>query len=238
MITMGDIIVLSILAAGVAWSLGRKKLTVAAAITGALLGWGLYWGAGYAGLAMMTVFFIAGTVATSWKKAEKYPLKPAEGLHQTRNMGQVLANAGVAGLAAGALLLWPGGGSVLRIMIAAAFSAASADTLASELGMVYGRRFYNILSLRPDEKGRDGVVSVEGFLFGIGGSVLIALVYAIGYGSFAAGPLAVIVIAGTIGNIMDSVLGATVERAGLFSNDLVNFFNTLTATLIAGLLAA
>ena len=52
-----------------------------------------------------------------------------------------------------------------------------------------------------------------------------------------AGAILTITVAGTIGNLADSVLGATLERAGVLSNDGVNFFNTLTAALVAGCLA-
>ena len=230
-------IVALILLAGVVFSLVRKKLTVAGALTGALLGYILYIGGGYAGLAMMTIFFVLGTAATSWKKSEKRALKPDEGAEQTRTAGQVLANAGAAGMAAMGAWLIPSRADLFQLMIAGAFASATADTLSSELGMVYGRRFFNIVTWRPDRKGLDGVVSMEGLLIGVAGSLVIAGVYAIGVRRFGMKETAVILIAGTIGNLCDSVLGAVMERKGFLSNDAVNFFNTLTAALVAGLLS-
>jgi hypothetical protein len=148
--TLSNGIVLGILLAGLLFSIGRKKLTVPAALTGAVLGWVIYAGGGFTGLAMMTAFFILGTAATSWKKDRKSDVREPAAHQPTRTIGQVLANAGVAGLA-GLLNLQPGGHEVLLwIVIAGCFASATADTLSSELGMVYGRRFFNIMTGRTD----------------------------------------------------------------------------------------
>jgi uncharacterized protein (TIGR00297 family) len=246
-----DISVILILVAGMAFSLRWKKLTVAAAITGAAIGWLIYAGAGYTGLTMLTVFFILGTAATSWKRNEKrippgstYP-SPGSGYQPTRHAGQVIANAGIAAIAGLLMICFPPWRPLLKVMMAASLASAAADTLSSELGMVYGRRFYNILTGRRDQKGLDGVISIEGLLFGLAGSAIIALLYIagnhfqdaagnhIGYSRFF-----IILLAGTIGNLADSLLGATLERRHLISNDIVNFGNTLVAALAAGALAA
>jgi uncharacterized membrane protein len=259
---INDISVILILAAGVVFSLRWKKLTVAAAVAGAAIGWLIYAGAGFTGLSLITVFFILGTAATSWKKNEKrlqpgtpsdlpdaprdwpdappHPpetFPPGSGYQATRHAGQVIANAGVAAIT-GLLMAWlPHEKPLLKVMMAASFAAAAADTLSSELGMVYGRRFYNILTGKPDQKGLDGVISVEGLLFGLAGSVIIAILYATGNNSWDS-RFFIILLAGTIGNLIDSLLGATLERRQLLSNDAVNFFNTLAAALAAGALAA
>jgi len=41
-----------------------------------------------------------------------------------------------------------------------------------------------------------------------------------------------IIIAGTAGNLTDSILGAVLERRGIIGNNMVNFLNTLTAALL------
>jgi uncharacterized protein (TIGR00297 family) len=116
--------------------------------------------------------------------------------------------------------------------MAACFSSATADTLSSELGTVYGRKFYRITTLRPDKKGLDGVISFEGTLIGLCGSAVIAALYAIPYnGQF----FTTVVLAGTAGNLADSFLGAVWERKGRLSNDAVNFLNTLVAGIAGAL---
>ena len=241
-----------LLLAGIITSIFLKKLTFAAAITGGLLGWAIYAGGGYRGLLFIAVFFLSGTVATSWKKKEKSSIRANAGFQSTRTTGQVIANAGVAALAGGLSLLFPAWKDILLLMMAGSMSAAMADTLSSELGMVYGRRFYNILTGKPDEKGLDGVISLEGLLIGVAGSALIAVIYILGQPAHIPGlpahtpgfpasqpwirPFEVIVLAGTLGNLADSLLGALLERRGRLSNNAVNFLNTLVGALAAGLL--
>jgi len=107
------------------------------------------------------------------------------------------------------------------------------------------RRFYNILTGKQDQKGLDGVISIEGLLFGLAGSTIIALLYTAGNHFLDAADnhagysrFFIILLAGTIGNLADSLLGATLERRHLISNDIVNFGNTLVAALAAGALTA
>jgi len=117
-------------------------------------------------------------------------------------------------------------------MIACSLSAATADTISSELGSLYGKKFLNIITFRADRRGENGVVSIEGFVFGILGSSLIAIAYGITE-EFRWKDMLIIVIAGTIGNLVDSVLGATLERNGKIKNDGVNFLNTVSASIFA-----
>jgi uncharacterized membrane protein len=78
------------------------------------------------------------------------------------------------------------------------------------------------------------VISLEGTIIGIVGSFLVALVTSLGYGWGV--HILWIVIAGTVGNLTDSLLGATMERRGLLPNDLVNFLNTLVGAVVMFLL--
>ncbi|TFF35634.1 DUF92 domain-containing protein [Mucilaginibacter psychrotolerans] len=206
-----------------------RKLTLKGTLTGGLIAIAIFIGAGAMGVALLATFFVLATLATAWKKITKGKTHP-----QIRNVAQVLANGGLAALLAVLIFIMPAYGNLLAILLAAALSSATADTLSSELGVVYGRRHYHIITFKPDERGRDGVISLEGTLIGVAGSTAIATVYALFYGwgnSFW-----VIIIAGTAGNLFDSVLGATLERRGYLKNDAVNFLNTLFAALIAWVL--
>jgi uncharacterized protein (TIGR00297 family) len=233
--TLTDGIVVCVLLAGMVYSIGKKKLTIPAALSGALLGWIMYTGGELTGLAMMTAFFILGTAATSWKRDRKLDIRSNAAHQSTRTTCQVIANSGVAGLA-GLLSFLPGThGQLLRLAMAACFAAAMADTLSSELGMVYGRRFFNVLTGRPDQKGLDGVVSLEGLVIGVAGAAIISIIFMIGHG-WHGRIFLIITLSGVFGNWVDSVLGAVFERKGQLSNDMVNFLNTLAAALLAGLL--
>jgi uncharacterized protein (TIGR00297 family) len=225
-----DLITLAFIGAAVAATILFRKLTIAGALTGGLLAALLYKGFGVTGIVLLGAFFVAGTVATSLGRRKKEQLGIAEKNKGQRTASQVLANGGVAALAG--LLAWfyPQHQVAWQLAAAASLASASADTLSSELGSIYGKNFYNILTFKKDTCGLDGVISLEGTLWGIAGSLLIAVIYMAAYGYSAL--IWWIVLAGFIGNIADSVLGAALERKGWIKNDQVNFLNTLIASLI------
>lgn len=222
-----------IIFSGIAYSILAKKLTVLAALTGGVLAYVIFLSAGYTGLAMMTSFFIMGSAATSFGKHKK----PSDGENKKgRNSLQVLANAGVPAIAAVVILFFPTLHHLLLPTIAAAFASATADTLSSELGVLYGKRFFNIITFKPDRCGMDGVISFEGTLIGVAGSCIIAVIDALGFGWNI--HFLFIIIAGTVGNLTDSILGALLERKAIIGNNMVNFLNTLAAALVMLLLEA
>ncbi|MBO2011573.1 DUF92 domain-containing protein [Hymenobacter negativus] len=228
-------LVLLALGLGMAYSARAGKLTTAGVWTGGLLGVLIFLGAGFTGLALLALFFGLGSAASVWKVSDKRHLGLAEENQGRRTAGQVLANAGVAGLLG--LLSWqfPAHAPLAQLMLAGSFAAATADTLASELGNIYGRRYYNVLTLRPDTRGLNGVVSLEGTLLGAAGSALLAAVHCLSHGW---GPAFWwLLVAGTVGNLTDSVIGATLERQQYVSNNTVNLLNTLVGALAAGGLA-
>jgi Predicted membrane protein len=218
-----------IIITGALTAFGLGKLTAAGALAGAILAWLLYQGAGITGLCMLAVFFITGVMATAMGYATKRRLGIAENNKGRRTAGQVLANGGMAGAAGALAWCFPQQVYLWQPVAAAALSSACADTLSSELGSLYGKQFYNILTFKKDTRGLDGVVSLEGFLCGLAGSALIAMIYSAGYGY--TGHALWIIAAGTAGNLADSLLGAKLERKGILSNNLVNALNTLIAAL-------
>jgi len=238
-----------LLLAGFIFSIYKKKLTLPAALAGLCCGTLLYSAAGYTGLLLLTCFFSLGTAATSWGRRQKLLLKKPEDAER-RKSSQVFANAGAATLMAILLLLFPSFKAELLIMLAASLASATADTLSSELGMLYGKRFYNCLSWKKEAAGLDGVISLEGTLIGAAGAALIALITVAGIvlefsgllffgvpfalsSHFILPLLAVITFSGALGNFADSVFGAALERREILNNDLVNFLSTLFASGVA-----
>lgn len=211
-------------------SIRTNKLTIAGGITGGVVAMCIYLGAGLTGIGMLGTFFLLGTFATKWGMQTKQKLGYAEENKGRRTASQVLANGGVAAITGLLAYRFTEHKEILVLMMAGSLASATADTLSSELGTLYGKRFINILSFKKDVRGENGVISLEGTMLGIAGSVLIALGYAIGFDP--AGTVSII-IAGTIGNLTDSILGAAFERKGYIKNDAVNFLNTLTAALVA-----
>jgi uncharacterized protein (TIGR00297 family) len=225
-------IFLFLIGIGVLFSIIKNKLTVIGALTGGIIAILILYGTGAMNVILLAAYFILSIIATNWKKNEKLLLKNEQ--NTRRDAGQVLANGGIAGLCGLAALLFPYHIPIFIFLLAASLSSAIADTLSSELGMVYGKNFVNILSFKKDKKGLDGVISIEGTLIGIAGSLIIALLYSwvTGWTIYST----IIVIAGTIGNIADSLLGASLERKEIIGNNAVNFLNTLIAAITAFLL--
>jgi len=232
--TLTDICVYILLLIGAVLSYRAQKLTRIAAITGSIAGVCIYVGAGLSGLLLLAVFFIGGTLATKWKMEKKAAIGTAEINKGRRTAGQVLANAGFA--AALGLSGWqsPDKVRMIQVMIAGSFAAAMADTLSSELGMVYGKRFFNILTLKKDTCGLDGVISFEGTLIGVIGAILIATIYSITAGWSI--NFYWIILAGFTGNLADSILGAALERRKFITNNMVNFLNTLAGAMVCWVL--
>jgi uncharacterized protein (TIGR00297 family) len=211
---------------GMFLSYTRNKLTLPASISGGIIAMLVYFCAGITGFCMMATFFIMAILATAYKKTEK---KRAANDHpEKRNVRQVWANGGIAGLA-GALSFFIEDKFIFPLMIACVFSSAAADTISSELGLVKGKTFINILTFQPDRKGLDGVISIEGCLWGLAASILIAGIYYLGFGSLS--HFFIIILAGTIGNLSDSLMGAVWERKGWIGNDAVNLMNTIIAAM-------
>ncbi len=229
-----NIIVYTLLFCGAALCVYLHKLTLFGGVTGALVAVLVYNGAGYTGILMLALFFVLGTITTGWQRAKKQAIGIAEENKGSRTAGQVIANGGVAAIL-GALIiflkLWPAN---LQLMMAGSLAAATADTLSSELGSVYGSKFFDILTFKRIQPGPDGIISLEGTLIGIVGALIVALAFAIGFHRY--GMIWVIVVSGAFGNLIDSILGATLERKELLNNNAVNFLNTLTGAVTSVLL--
>lgn len=217
-----------LLAALVAWRTRRMDAA------GAAVGWGLalaiFVGAGAAGLLWLLLFFVLGTSASRYRLEQKEHLGMAEGRRGRRSVANALGNAGVAAL--GGLVTWVGGVEAMpgAALVAGSLAAATADTLASELGNVWGRRYVHVLTFRPDQRGRDGVVSLEGTLAGAVGAVCLAVAFGASYGWGGAGG---VWLGGVVGNFVDSVLGATLQRRGYLDNHQVNFLGTAGGAAVA-----
>ena len=223
--------VLVFLAIAVISSVLFKKIDLAGGLLGGLFAFLLYAALGWLGIFLIGGFFVLGTAASLWKIRKKAQWGVAEKRNARRGWRNVVGNAGAAAVLALLVLAGLGSAELGSMLIAASFAAALSDTWSSELGNVYGTRFYEVLTGKPGERGRDGVISREGSLAGVVGSVLVAVLYGL-FREWGSG-VVIISVAGILGNLTDSLLGATLERSGKLGNHSVNFWSTLAAALIA-----
>lgn len=226
------IIVALILALGAFLSVISKKLTPIAGVSAFFVGLGIYIGAGPGGLAALAAFFVMSTLATAHKKEQKARLESKLQHPERRKAGQVFANGGIAAVLGIISIALSQHHAIIALMMVSAISAATADTMSSELGMVYGRNAFNILNFKREAKGLDGVISIEGTLLGLTGSLIIACIYC-AFTGFDPMVMIIIITAGTLGNLVDSVLGALLERKHMINNNMVNTLNTLTGAISA-----
>jgi uncharacterized protein (TIGR00297 family) len=167
-------------------------------------------------IALITFFIIAET-------ATKHARTKTKQKHETRTTSHVLGNAG-----AGIITLILGHPSGFYGSTATALS----DTLSAELGMRYGKKTTLITTLKPTKAGTDGGITTQGTIAGITGAIIIATIYYLLINQTTTAFL-IITIAGTIGTITDSILGAIFERKGKLTNTQVNFLATLTGAITA-----
>lgn len=117
----------------------------------------------------------------------------------------------------------------------ASVATAAGDTLASEIGETSRSKPRMITTLKETEPGVDGGVTPLGEAASLGGALIIGLL-AMVTGMTGAFGIAVGVIGGLLGTNFDSLLGATLQRRGILSNNGVNLVATGFGALVGAVL--
>ncbi len=257
----------------------KKELTDGGTIAAWFIGVSVFAFGGWTWLGLLVLFFLSSALLTRYKQKLKLDAYSEFAKGGTRDFWQVVANGALPSLIAVGYYLNPN--PALFAAYAAVLATATADTWATELGVLSKNAFF-ITSFKKVHSGVSGAVSVKGLLFAFAGAFFIAfgaialnalnnvidfsLLSGVFVEQFVGGRkfLLLIGVAGFVGSLADSVLGAlvqgiyycdeckketekTVHKCGRktrllrgfreFDNDAVNFLSTFIGGAIAFLLA-
>lgn len=199
----------------------RRSALSASGFTGAILTGTLIFGlGGWEWGILLIAFFVSSSALSFYRARDKEGLAEKFAKGHRRDLGQALANGGLAALLAVLSKLFPLAGSwegVWFFACAGAFAAVNADTWATELGVLSRRPPRLITSGRVVEVGASGGVTWLGTAAAVGGALFIALLVGLGalatrQGWAGAGALLLAAtVGGLAGTTFDSLLGATVQ---------------------------
>ncbi|MEJ2010270.1 MAG: DUF92 domain-containing protein [Acidobacteriota bacterium] len=205
-------------------ALAVRTVNRSGAAMGFVLGVAVYMGYGYKSFLILLSFFVLGSVATRMGYARKASRGVAEGRRGARSWREAMANT-LAPAFFSVLVITTHYEAAFLVALIAALAEAAGDTISSEIGQWLSGRAYLITTLKPVPAGQDGGISLMGTLAGMCAS---AVVVAVGYslGLCRLETAIVALLAAGVGNLFDSLLGATIERRGLVNNGIVNFAGT------------
>lgn len=195
----------AVLIGGAAWF--RGSLSPSGVLGAIVVGTPVFGLAGAVGTAALLGFFFSSSALSKLFRDRKAPMEAEYAKTGTRDFGQALANGGVAALAS--VLLGLTGDPRFLLAMLGALVAANADTWATELGVLSRSHPRLITTLRPVAPGTSGAVSGAGLLASTAGAAFVAslaLMTGVPW-QFLPG----LVLAGVVGSLVDSVLGATVQ---------------------------
>jgi len=197
----------------------RKALDLFGSIFMIIMGIIIIFTAGANWLVLIFIFLILGLISTKYKHRYKKDIGVYEG---TRSLKNVISN-GIVPFVMAAFGNY--GGFIGSI------ATATADTLASEVGVVEQPRL--ITTMKKVPPGTDGGISIVGTAAGIIGAGVIGVsAYILGIFPDPFVTLKISIIAGTVGCFVDSILGAVLERRNYISNEYVNLIATITGAAL------
>ena len=161
---------------------------------------------------LLLTFFVTSSALSRAFKDRKREANEKYAKGSQRDAGQVFGNGGIATLFAALHVVYPGA-TWPWLGFAASLAAVNADTWATELGVLNPNPPRLITDLRKVvEKGTSGGVSLVGTLASLVGAGLIGLEAALLDPSGTNWSFFVLVtVAGLLGALFDSLLGATVQ---------------------------
>jgi uncharacterized protein (TIGR00297 family) len=205
-----------------AWLL--RGVNASGALAGFAVAFTLYAAGSWRMFELLLLVFGLTWAATRLGRARQH----AKGLIEpgARTAVQVVANVG---LVAWWVAIEPMGHSAADapLVAVAVLCEAAADTCASEVGKAFGGKTRLITTWREVPPGTDGAVSWAGLASGFAAAVAVSvLADYIGVFPSISDDVLIAPMAGFGACLLDSVLGATMQRRGWLNNDGVNLLST------------
>lgn len=199
----------------------RKSLTRSGVLGAMIVGTSIFTFGGPAFGMILIAFFVLSSLLSRFKREQKETVA-AEKFDKSdqRDLGQALANGGVASLLSVLYFLSPTS-AVLGAFVAAV-AVANSDTWATELGVLSKHTPRSILNFKPVVQGTSGGVTPSGTLAALAGAGVIGLIaaallglearlFATVFPAMGLGVALVGLFGGFVGSLIDSVLGATLQ---------------------------
>jgi uncharacterized protein (TIGR00297 family) len=201
-------------------SIKKSKLTFNAGLVAIIIGTLTYGFGGWQTGAALFLFFASATVTSRFKKRID-----SNSASKARKVSQVLAN-GLPAVTFAMVYFFTANQGFLLASISA-IACATADTWSSDIGVISKRKPVSILTLKPIETGQSGGISLLGCFCSVLGSALIAGVCVSLFHFSTVGINApfisfiIIALCGTIGSLVDSILGASVQAKYRYKNEVI-----------------
>jgi len=225
-----------------------RSVNFSGALGGLVLGAILILGGGWPMYVALLAFFIIGSAATKLGYSRKARAGLAQEGGGRRGFSHAFSNVGVAAICAIAvsrLARTTQGTTEIELlpmwMGIASLATAAADTTASEIGQLIGRRAFLPLTLKRVPVGTEGAISIEGTLVGAIAGCLVAIagVFSVDrmftgvYDLFAWPLIGLLTFCAFLGSYLESIVGSWNRKSiSPIPNGVLNFFNTAAGALL------
>jgi uncharacterized protein (TIGR00297 family) len=235
-----------------------KFLTLSGALAAFLLAVPIFGFGGIKWSLPILVFFILSSILSKYREYRNPELKNMFAKSGRRDYIQVFANGGIAGLLVIInRIFFNGDSELIYAVFVSSLAAVCADTWGTEIGTLFKKKTLSILNFRTVSPGSSGGISIPGTLGAAAGALIIALSSLFWVSQNIFNYIFLISAAGISGSIVDSILGASVQRKNIctvcrnfteswehcgetvkhysglkwFSNDAVNFCCSVSGAL-------
>lgn len=188
-----------------------RLLSFSGLIAASVVGYLVYLGFGVKGLLLLGIFFASSSFWSILFKGRKIQTLEKNEKSDRRDMSQVFAN-GIIPAISGALYFLNSSELWLYVFIAS-IATANSDTWASEIGSLSRRKPIHIFTFKKVDAGTSGAVSILGLFAAFSGAAIIGGIAIVAWEIISLPEAIILVLAGFIGNLVDTVLGASIQAS-------------------------